>query len=884
MSPRGARWYRRLLRILPFDFRADYGREMEQVFRDQHDEAAARGRSSVAGVWVANAGAILSIGPREHLAQLSQDVRYALRGMRANPGFVAVAILALALGIGANTAIFSVAHAVLLRPLPYHDPGALVSVWNKWDGRAAAALSDPEYLDYVERSRTLTIAATAGQAMVIGGDGRDAERVSGAAVTANALDVLGVSPAIGRPFAPADERPGARVVLLTHALWQSRFAGDPSVVGRTLTVDGEVHDIIGVLPDGFLLPFEFGVESRVQLLLPLPLDRAAARNIRGGHYLQAFGRLRPGVELAQARADMNGVVAALAREYPEVTNLANFGIALFPLRDDVLGDARPVLLVLAGAVGLVLLMTCANVANLLLARGEARRRELAVRTALGASRFRLVRQMLTEAWLLSAAGAAAGLVVALGCQRIVVGFAPRALPRVSEVAFNGPVLACAVALAFLAGLLFGVIPAMQISGDRRAADPLKTGTRGTEGRGAIRRALVVAQVALAVVLLVGAGLLIKSFARVMAVPSGFVSDRVLSLRISLPESRYPGRPEVTSYFERLLTAAASLPGVQSAGAASGLPLAVASGDWSFDVEGRPIVNNKHSGAADWYAVTPGFFETLGIRLVRGRGPAAGDTAASTPVLVINETTARTLFPSEDPIGKRVRFSRSRGFEQPWRTIVGIAGDVRQRGLETPPRPEVYFPHAQFQHFSPNAQARAMNVVLKTAAAPDALTASIRAEVRRLDPDVPAAQIRAMDVVTQTSTRDRRLNVLLIGAFGALALFLAVIGLYGVMAFQVAQRTREMGVRLALGASRRDVLGLVVGEAMRLVGTGLVAGVAAALLLSGSIASLLFEVTPRDLSVFASVPAVLAAAAALASYLPARRATRVDPVIALRGDA
>jgi putative ABC transport system permease protein len=876
------RWFRRLLRILPFDFRSDYGRDMEQVFRDQHRDAAARGSLSVARVWTANAGAVLAIGPREHAAQLAQDVRYALRGMRANPGFTAVAILVLALGIGANTAIFSVAHAVLLRPLPYHDPGTLVSVWNRWDGRPGAALSDPEYLDYAERSRALSIAAVTDGAVVIGGDGRDAERVRGAEVTANTLDVLGVRPVLGRPFGPADEGAGARVVILTQGLWQRRFARDPAIVGRTLSVDGEVHDIIGVLPEGFLLPSEF-VETSVQLLRPLPLDRAAARNIRGGHYLQSFARLRPGADLGQAQADMDRVIAGLKGEYPEISNLANFGVALIPLRDDLLGAARPVLLVLAGAVALVLLMACANVANLMLARGEARRRELAVRKALGASRLRLARQMLTEAWLLSGGGAAVGLIVALWCQRLVVDYAPLALPRVTEIAFNGPVLACAAALGMAAGLLFGLIPALQISGDG-AAESLKTGTRGTEGRAAVRRALVVGQVSLAVVLLVGAGLLIKSFGRLMAVPSGFVGDRVLTLRISLPEARYPGRPEVTAYFERLLAGAASLPGVQSAGAATGLPLAVLSGDWSFDVEGRQLVNNKHSGRADWYAVTPGFFETFGIRVVRGRAPVAGDTAPATPVLVINESTARAIFPSEDPIGKRVRFSKSRGFEQPWRTIVGIVADVRQRGLDTPPRPEVYFPHAQFQHFSPNGQARAMNVVLKTASAPEALTSAIRDEVRRLDPEVPAADIHPMDWITRTSTRDRRLNLVLIGAFGGLALLLAAIGLYGVMAFQVAQRTREMGVRLALGASRGDVLRLVVGEGMRLVGVGLIVGLAVALPLSGSIATLLFDVAPRDLSVFATVPAVLAVAAALASYLPARRATLVDPVVALRGDA
>jgi putative ABC transport system permease protein len=433
-------------------------------------------------------------------------------------------------------------------------------------------------------------------------------------------------------------------------------------------------------------------------------------------------------------------------------------------------------------------------------------------------------------------------------------------------------------LAFGAGLFFGIIPALQMSRGG-SGSVLNDGVRTTDGRSRARQVLVVTQVSVAVVLLVGAGLLIKSFAKVRSVRSGFTTERVLTLRVSLPESRYPGRPEVTSYFERLLSALQTLPGVQSAGAATGLPLAVASGDWSFDVEGRPLVNNKHSGAADWYAVTPGFFETLDIRILRGRAPAPADTAASQPVLIINETTARTLFPSEDPIGKRVRFSRSRGFEQPW-----IAADVRQRGLDSPARPEVFFPHAQFQHFSPNGQARAMNVVVKTPADPESLTAAVRDQVRRLDPDVPAAQIRAMDWIVSTSTRDRRLNVILVGAFGAVALLLAIVGLYGVMAFQVTQRTREMGVRMALGASRRDVLRLVVSQGLRLVTAGLGAGLVAAAILSGSIATLLFDVPPRDLSIFFAVSAVLFVAGALASYLPARRATRVDPVVALRGDA
>ena len=878
------RWFRRLLRLLPLDFRADYGREMEQVFHAQRQEAAGLGRLSAARLWLDTAAAVLAIAPREHAAQFRQDVRYALRGMRSNPGFVLIAVVTLALGLGANTAMFSVAYAVLLRPLPYGDAGRLVAVANHWEGRASAPLSDPEYMDYAERMRALTIAAMARTPVNVAGSGGDAERLMAAGVTTNTFDVLGAGLALGRPFRAEEERAAAgHVAILSHRYWQRSFGGDERVIGRAITINGVAHDIIGVTRAEFLLPEEFGADAPVDVILPLELDRAASRHQRGGHFLLAFGRLAPGADVRAARSEMDSITAALVRQYPDQHDMGGFGVTLTPLRTTLLGEAQPVVFFLTGAVGLVLLLACANVANLLLARGQARRRELAIRTALGASRLRIVRQLLTESCILSAAGAAAGLLVAGWCQSVVIRFAPDTLPRAADAALNGPVLACAAGLALLTGVLFGIIPALQLS-RRQVSQPLKDGARGTESGGVrIRRALVVAQVGMAVVLLVGAGLLIKSFVRLMSVRSGFSTDRVLTLRVSLPVTRYPGRPDVTAYFERLTARLASLPGVESAGAGSGLPLAVGSGDWSFDVEGRPLVNNKHSGAADWYAVTPGYFETLEIRVVRGRAPAPGDGADAPPVVFINETTARTLFPSEDPLGRRIRFSRSRGFEQPWRTIAGIVADVRQRGLDVAPRPEAYFPHAQFQHFIPNVQARSMNVMLKTPSAPAAMTAAVRDEVRRLDPEVPAAEVRDMDGIVADSTRDRRLNVMLIAAFGGLALLLAAVGVYGVLAFQVAQRTREMGVRLALGASRGGVLALVLGEGMRLVAIGLLVGLVAAAALGGAISGLLFGVEPRDLTIFAAVPAVLLAAGALASYVPAQRATRVDPVVALRGE-
>jgi len=821
-------WFRRLLRLLPADFRSDYGSEMQRVFQEQRRAVRSRGRAGIIRLWWQTAADLLAIGPHEHLAQVRQDLRFAFRSIRRSAAFVAVAILTLALGIGANAAVFSVVHAVWLRPLPYYDPDRLVAVWNRWDGSATATLSDPEYLDYADRSRSMTIAASASAAVNIGAHGGDPERVAAAFVTANTFDVLGAPPALGRSFRLEEEmNSGSPVAILSDGLWRRHFGADPGVVGRTIAINGVSTEVIGVSHAGVVVPFELGAATAVDVLLPLRLDRAAPRNRRGGHYLMAFGRLTPGASLAAASAEMDGIVADLIRAYPEEHDQGNFGIVVRSLREDRLGDSGPVLLVLLGAVSLVLLLACANVANLMLARGESRRRELAVRTALGVSRFRIVRQLLTESCALSVAGAAAGLGVAWFCQRAVVTLGTSALPRLADVRMSAPVLLFTTALAICTGVLFGLVPALTIS--RTSADEgLKNGGRGGTERARLRHALVVCQAAVAVVLLVAAGLLVKSFMRLTSVPSGVNAAHVLTTRVSLPAARYPDREAVTAFFDRLLSRVRALPGVRAAGAASGLPLAVASGDWSFDIEGRAKVGGRYPGAADWFVVTPGYFEALGIPLRRGRLPAALDTSAATPVVFINDATARTLFLHEDPIGKRIRLTRTTGAEQPWRTIVGIVGDVRHRRLDAPPRTEIFIPHEQFLHFSAGVQARAMSLVVKTEQPPTTIVSSVRAALRALDPDVPAAQVRDMSTVVAQSVADRRLHVVVIGAFGGLALTLAAIGLYGMMAYTVTQRTREMGVRIAMGATRGAVLLLVVGHGLRLVAGGVVAGLAAAL--------------------------------------------------------
>jgi putative ABC transport system permease protein len=878
------RWFRRMLRLLPFDARSDYGAEMEQVFREQRRDATHEGRAGVLRLWARTLAGLLAVGPREHVAQLVQDVRYALRGMRRNASFVFIAVLTLGLGMGANTAIFSVVQAVLLRPLPYHDPDRLVAVWNRWDGSSSAALSNPEYLDYAEQSRTLMMAAASNGAVNVGGGTGDPERVIVAIVSVNALDVLGTAPALGRGFRPEDAREGAApVTVLSDGFWRRRFGADPAIVDGTISINGVPTHVVGVMRPGVVLPNEIRGLTRAELYVPAIFNPAAPRDRRGGHYLQAFARLRPGASRQSASAEMDAILQPLQQRYPDEHDQGNFGIVVRPLREDLVGDSRPVLAVLIGAVVLMLLLSCANVANLILARGAARSREIAVRAALGASRFRLLRQLLTESALLSLAGAAAGLVIALWAQQALIALGASALPRLDQLSFDATVFCFAGVLALGTTIVFGLLPALHIASPGRSPS-LNDGDRGGVGAKArLRRVLVVCQVSAAIVLMVAAGLLIKSFVRLTSVPGGFDAENLLTMRVSLPASRYPGLADVTGYFSRLVNEAAVLPGVRSAGAGSGLPLAAPSGDWSFDIEGRPRIGTRYPGAADWYVVTPGYFETLGVPLQRGRLPAASDDSTAPSVVFINETTARTLFANEDPIGRRIRFSRGSGSEQPWRTIVGIVGDVRFRGLETPPRPEIFMPFQQFLHYSSGGQARAMTVVMKVDGSPLSLVPAVRSVVRALDPEVPPASLTDMAAVVSDSVSDRKLNVVLIGAFGVLALTLALTGLYGVMAYSVAQRSRELGVRMALGATRRSVLSMVMAEGIRLVLAGAAIGLVTALLLSTRLTPMLYDVESRDLSVLAAATGLLVAVALVASGIPARRATRVDPVIALRAE-
>ena len=876
----GRRLFRALLRLLPFDFRADYGREMEQAFEAERRDA--RGAIGRLRVWAANLAAIAAVGPLEHARQLRQDVRYALRNIQRSPGAVVAAIVTLALGAGANTAIFSIVHAVLLAPLPYADPDRLVMVMNAYGESSTLALSDPEFLDYAEQAAALDLAALSpGHSTITGGNG-EAERVPSVAASINLLDVLGRKPAMGPGFSAADGQPGSRAVILTDAIWRGRFGAAPTIIGEAVTIQGVPRQVVGVLPPDLLLPSDLLSAAPAAILLPATFDPSAPRNQRGGHYLTGIARLRPGVTVAAASADMGRVLAPLVRQYPDQHNQGNFRITVRPLRDALLGDSRVVLGVLAAAVSLVLLLACANVANLMLVRGEGRRREMAVRAALGASRFRVIRQLLTESLLLAAIATVLGVAIAYWILTLVVATAPAALPRLAGVRVNLQVLAFASGLGVVTTLLFGAVPAFHISrGDASAVMNEGGRTGATGGRARVRRALVVCQVALAVILLVGAGLLIKSFSRVVRMPGGFVTERVLTARVAVPATRYPDLAAVAGFYTRLTERIAALPGVESVGAGSGLPLAVASGDWSFDIEGRSRVNGRRPGATDWYVVTPGYFETLQIPVVAGRAVHPSDTATSPRVVFINETAARSIFPGDDPVGKRIQLSRSRGYEQPWRTIAGVVADVRHRGLDQPARPEMFIPHTQFQHFAPDVQARSMSLIVRGALPPEALIPSVRAELKAIDPELPLADAQPMDEVFARSVAPRKLHVLLVGAFALLAIVLATVGVYGLIAYDVLQRRQELGIRMALGASRRSVLAMVLSQGMVLVLVGAGVGLIVAALVSGSVAPLLFDVQPRDVAVFASVAAVLLCAGALASWLPARRATRVEPLTALR---
>ncbi|HMC56836.1 MAG TPA: ABC transporter permease [Gemmatimonadaceae bacterium] len=807
--------------------------------------------------------------------EFTQDCRYALRGLRRYPAFTAIAVFTLALGIGANSAIFSVVNGVLLRPLPYREPDRLVRVFTAFRGQGVEkyGMSQPEFMDYKGLTRVFeNAAAYTGAGLTLTGTG-EPETVRGIAATRDMLPVLRVSPLLGRNFEGDEGRTGVEpVVIVTYDFWQNRYGGDPALIGRSLVLNGITRRVVGVLPRGVTI-------ARAEAIIPIYINPDSLQG-RTSNYLSGVARLRDGVTLEQARRELNALTRRVAQEnqraYP--ANMG-YGATIVPMHEEIVGDVRPALLILLGAVGLVLLIACANVANLLLARGEARQREIAVRTALGAPRSRIVRQLLTESVVLALLGGLAGLLIAWWGMRTLLTINPDAIPRLELVQIDAPVLALTFTLAVLTGLLFGFAPAMHMAKPELQSS-LKEGSRGgTVGQGQQRigRALVMAELALAAVVVIGAALLIRSFWTLRAVDPGFRPDHLLVVDVALPAARYD--PEKTTIFYQQLTERArALPGVQVVAAASDIPPLASGYNWDVAIDGKPVVPGDAAPSPNMRAVTQDYFRTMGTTAVRGRVFGAEDSRASPPVAVINETFAKAVWAGVDPVGQRLRFGR----ELPWITIVGVARDVRSQGLGEPVPPEIFVLHEQLPTAAGGTE-RAMYLVLRTTGDPNLLTGAARRAVRELDPAIAVPTIRTMQEVMRRSMARQRFTMVLLGVFGGVALTLAAVGIYGLMSFAVRRRTREIGIRMALGASRRDVLRLVVGQGMRLAIYGLSIGLVGAFLATRIMSRLLYGVSATDPATFVAIALVLGGIAFVASWVPARRAVATDPTMALRAD-
>jgi putative ABC transport system permease protein len=798
------------------------------------------------------------------------DLHIALRGLRRVPGFAVVVVVTLALGIGATTAIYSVVNGVLLTPLPYPQPDRLVLVWeqNPHRGSARNTVSPANYLDWRDRARSFSgLAAFTWTGITL--TGGTPEHVEGRAVTPEFFSVLRVDPAIGRTFTAEESAPGAtKVVVLSHGLWQRRFGGDSSIVGRTIAVAGGDVRVVGVMPASFQ-SMPLGLD---QFWQPLGLDPADRE--RRGRYAMVIGRLRDGVTAEAAQAEMTSIAADLAREHVDFNT--GWGANVVTLTDQVVGRARPVLLTLLGAVSLVLLIACANVANLMLARTAARRRELAVRAALGASPRRLAREVLTESVVLAAIGGAAGVVLAVWGVELLVTAAPAEVPRLAQIGVDGRVLAVTAAVTLLVGILFGSPGALGRGSDELAEDLHGAGRRATVGAEArrLRGALVVAQVSLSMVLLVGAGLLIRSLQRLTAVDPGFDASQLLTVAVDLPAATYPDDPRRSAFYTELLRRARAMPGVQSAAMIDFLPLAGPGSATSFTVVGRPAPAPGQVPVADIRVVDPQYFQTMRIPLRGGRIPDERDRVSAPPVVVINETMARSLWPGEDPVGRRVKVNM---WDPDAETeVIGVVGDVRQDRLDGDRRAMIYYPAAQAPTIS-------MNLVLRTAGPPLDLAATMRAAVREIDSDQPVGQVTTMQSIVRLSIADRRFPMFLLSLFAGLAVTLAAVGIYGVLSYSVGLRSQEIGVRMALGARVTDILGMVLKQGGILVAVGGAVGLGSALALSRVLRGLLFGITPADPGTYLAVCLVLALVALGAMALPARRAAAVDPMRALKSE-
>jgi putative ABC transport system permease protein len=813
---------------------------------------------------------------------LWQDLRFGARMLMKKPGFTLIAAITLSLGIGANTAIFSVVRAALLSPLPYDESGRLVMVWQSFpqSGLDLVPMSLPNLVDLRDQAQVFEQTGVFGSIPVSLTGSGEPERVAGMRVSATLLPISGVAPLLGRVFLPEEDRPGgAKVVILSHGLWRRRFGADAQIIGKSITLDDQGYTVVGVMPPNFDFPPPFKITfasipvtyPSAALWRPIALDANAQG--RGRRNFGMIGRLKPGVTLQQARAEMNAIARRIELQYGG--GETGLELSLIPLQEQVAGKVGRVLYLLFGAVGFVLLIACANVANMSLARASARVPEIAIRLAMGASRSRLVRQLLTESALLSLLGGGLGLLLAPWAVDLIVAISPDSLPRVNEVRINGTALVFTLLASLLTGIVFGLAPAL-LSSKPDLNVALKEGSRGAAGsfgRSRLRGIFVVAEVALALVLLLCAGLMINSFVRLQRVDPGFRPEKLLTARVSLPESRYSQTTQQTAFCQQVIQRFETLPGTQSVSAINNLPFQNEN-NGGLKIEGYVPSSPYDRPQANYRAISPSYFRVMGIPLRRGREFRPDDVAGQPGVAIINEEAARRFWPNQDPIGKRINPDGA-GFQPGvWLSIVGIVGDVRHSTLDASAKPEVYWAYDQYP-------VRSLTFVLRTAIEPMSLADAARKEIWAVDKDLPISSLQAMEGLISASIAQQRLYLWLMGGFAAVALLLAAMGIYGVTSYSVAQRSHEIAIRLALGAQPADVLKLVIGQGAKLTLIGLALGLVVGAALTRLMKSLLYGVSATDAVTFTLVSLLLAAIALLACYLPARRATKVDPLIALR---
>jgi putative ABC transport system permease protein len=805
-----------------------------------------------------------------------QDLRYGFRMLIQKPAFTFIVVIVLAIGIGATTAIFSVVNAVLLRPLSFDKPDKILTVWNTAEKEDQFPVSYPDFLDWQERNQSFEqLAAYSSRDFTMTGTGEPV-RLRGVMITGDLLPILGVQPAIGRFFRQEEDKPGARAALLSHRMWQQHFASDADIRDKTITLNGQSYTIIGVMPQGFQFPIQNDPAIDFWTTTATLQEGAVPLSVqRGNHALEVIGRAKDGVTLEQAQSDMSAIAGALASQYPDTDS--QFGARVAPLQIELVKDIRPALLILFSAVGCVLLIACVNVANLLLVRATTRQKEVAIRTALGATRLRIIRQLLTESLLLSVLGGVLGLLLAMWGMDLLISIAP-GLPRVGEIAIDAKVLSFTALIAFATGIFFGIAPALQIS-RTELTQTLKEGGRTSGGgahRNRVRSALVVLEVAIALMLLVGAGLFINSFMRLQKVNPGFDTNNALSFRIGLPDARYPETQQKVDFYKQFASRIESLPGVTKVAYTTALPLSGQGGGVGFSIEGEPKTSSlPFPHDTDYRTVSPGYFNTMGIQLLDGRDFDERDELMSNPVVIINETLAKRYFANQNPLGKRINPSfgiDNRGILM--REIVGIVGNLKHSSLSAETQPEVYIAYRQ----NPRPT---MMFVVRASNDPSNLAAAIREEAHSLDSNLPIYNVRTFDQYLSASVAQPRFNTLLLGVFAGTALILTIVGLYGVTSYSVTQRSHEIGVRMALGATSRDVLTLIIKQGVGLTLIGVALGLGGAFAFTRVAESLLFGVTATDPFTFIAVSVLLIGVSLTACAIPARRATKVDPMIALR---